>query len=313
MWKLALVLAAIGGALIAMPASPERVVKRFARAEGMSGAILVTGRGDDDDDAPRIVAFGTGAGGRPLTPETVLPLASLSKPVTAAVVLRLVRSGRLSLDDRLADLVPEVAGAGDARYREITVRHLLTHTAGLRWMPSPAGLFGPDVHCRDAALALVDDPLLAPPGEVQAYSNLGYCWLGIVIERVAGQRYEEEAADAGFDLAMTSPALWAAGGWSGRASAIFEALGGEIPPEALSRPLGAFGESYYGLGWHVAEGYLWHHGVFVGTSFAVAVRMPDGRNAVALFAGSPGNPRQDASVLAGKLAASLRRRGWLGL
>jgi CubicO group peptidase (beta-lactamase class C family) len=129
---------------------------------------------------------------RPMQPATTVLAYSMTKTLTAAAVLQLVERGALGLDDALGDHVP------DLPYRDrITIRQLLTHTAGipnplpLRWVHLAEEHVAFD---EDAALARVlrDHPRLAGrPGQWYAYSNLGYWLLEKVVERVTGQAYPD--------------------------------------------------------------------------------------------------------------------------
>lgn len=114
--------------------------------------------------------------GVPNTPETVFRIASVTKPFTAMAVLQLCERGRLGLDDRLSRFLPDFPGAA-----EITVRHLLTHTAGV-----------PDFVSFEEARTR---PLESRPGERLNYSNIGYEMLGRIIEAVSGSSYEAYLAE----------------------------------------------------------------------------------------------------------------------
>ena len=115
-----------------------------------------------------------------MTLDTVFDLASLTKPLaTAASVFVLVERGLLQLDAPASLVWPEL-GQGDKA--AITIRQLLTHTAGL--MPDT-----PLEDYRDRATALrgiVERPLVAPPGERFLYSDVGYQILGEIVERQSG-------------------------------------------------------------------------------------------------------------------------------
>lgn len=147
------------------------------------------------------------ASGAPVTPDTLFRIASISKPITAVAVLRLIEDGRLGLDDpvfdRLADLLPP-GGPTDARVRDITVRQLLWHAGG--WDRDAAPGYDPmfDALAISSGLGIPSPPspsdiirqtLARPldfaPGERHAYSNFGYCILGRLIEAVTGLGYEE--------------------------------------------------------------------------------------------------------------------------
>lgn len=127
---------------------------------------------------------------RPVNDRTSFHGFSITKTMTALVVMQLVRAGKLDLEDAVRKHLPAMPFAEDFR-----VRHLLTHTAGL---PNPLPLswvHAPDVPFdRDAFFATVfakHTKLRSKAGERFAYSNLGYVLLGQLIERLSGERYEE--------------------------------------------------------------------------------------------------------------------------
>ena len=142
------------------------------------------------------------------TEQTVYQLASVTKQFTAAGVLLLVEDGKVSLDAKVTDVLPGLPAAWSA----VTVRHLLTHTSGIK---SYTDVFGPtkvadsQVFTSDQILALVKDaPLQFAPGERFAYCNTGYYLLGMVIEKVSGKSYATFLADRIFKpLGMAATAL----------------------------------------------------------------------------------------------------------
>jgi CubicO group peptidase (beta-lactamase class C family) len=104
--------------------------------------------------------------GTPITPDTIFPLASISKQFTALAIMQLEEAGLLSVDDPLAIYYP-----GYPRSDEITLHHMLTHSSGL---PNGTTLYLPD--------ALEFDP-----GTQTSYSNLNYMLLGHIVEQASGQ------------------------------------------------------------------------------------------------------------------------------
>ena len=117
-------------------------------------------------------------------------VASHSKTFTATLVLQLVEQDRLGLDDRLTDHLPELA---DSEVGGIRVRELLEHTAGVLRDGTDGDFWQgarPFPH-RDELIAMVRAGAKRPPGELFAYSNLGYGLLGAVIESVTGRPYAE--------------------------------------------------------------------------------------------------------------------------
>ncbi len=123
--------------------------------------------------------------------------ASLSKLVTADAVLKQVHSGNLKMQDRLLDLLPELTPVGDARLESITVEHLLTHSAGFDRIKSIDPMFehATKPWCPYALDRLRSLELDNVPGENYSYSNIGYCLLGVVLERVTGKPYRQLISD----------------------------------------------------------------------------------------------------------------------
>ncbi|MGK5554888.1 serine hydrolase domain-containing protein [Actinomadura kijaniata] len=132
-------------------------------------------------------------------PTSPFRIASISKPITATAVLRLVQDGKLKLTDRVARLLG-LSTAADPRLGNVTVLHLLQHLGG--WDKS----LTPDVMWRDLEIAkALNVPLPIKhahimryastlrlnhaPGTRFAYCNYGYMLLGRIIERVTGQSY----------------------------------------------------------------------------------------------------------------------------
>lgn len=122
----------------------------------------------------------------PVTPETVFEIGSLTKTFTSAGILLLAQEGKLSVDDRLVSHLPEIPAA----WTNVTLRHLLTHTSGIK---SYTGLDGFELTGRQTRAQfiakLAPQPTEFQPGEKYKYSNSGYNLLGHVIEAVSGTNY----------------------------------------------------------------------------------------------------------------------------
>jgi CubicO group peptidase (beta-lactamase class C family) len=117
-----------------MSGFPTDFPKTFAaieagRAHGLhSGAqVYISRAGQTLTDA----AVGESRPGVPMTPDSIMMWFSAGKPVTAVAIARLWEGGRLDLDDPVVRFIPEFAARGK---ETITLRHLLTHTAGVRWV-----------------------------------------------------------------------------------------------------------------------------------------------------------------------------------
>jgi CubicO group peptidase (beta-lactamase class C family) len=123
----------------------------------------------------------------PVTERTNFRLASLTKAFTAMAILVLVNDGRLQLDDRMGDILPDFPAYG----RGIRIRHLLTHTSGLRAYQE----FVPDsptrqIKDRDVLAVLRrTDSTYFPPGSAFRYGDSGYAILALVVERASGEPF----------------------------------------------------------------------------------------------------------------------------
>ncbi|HTD66454.1 MAG TPA: serine hydrolase domain-containing protein [Candidatus Limnocylindria bacterium] len=122
----------------------------------------------------------------PARPETVFEIASLTKQFTAACILLLEQDGKLSVDDKISKHLADIP----AGWSNITIRHLLTHTSGIR---NYTGLDGFELakHLSQAQFiqALGVQPPDFAPGENYKYCNSGYNLLGFIIENVSGKNY----------------------------------------------------------------------------------------------------------------------------
>jgi CubicO group peptidase (beta-lactamase class C family) len=117
-------------------------------------------------------------------PETIFQSGSVGKQFTATAVMMLVEEGKIALDDPLTKYFPDAPAA----WKEVTVRELLSHTAGFGDYPEKFD-FRKD-WTEDELLKVVEGiPLAYPPGTKWEYSNLGFLTLGILIHRVTGEFY----------------------------------------------------------------------------------------------------------------------------
>jgi CubicO group peptidase (beta-lactamase class C family) len=143
----------------------------------------------------------------PARAHTVYRIASISKPIGATAVMQLVERGKVSLDDEIQKYVPAFPRKGEHR---ITLRHILTHTSGIRHYLSDEEVLSttryPSVV--DALRIFKDDPLLFSPGQRYSYSSYAYNLLGGVIEAASGLALEAYLSENVFRPAgMTSTYL----------------------------------------------------------------------------------------------------------
>jgi CubicO group peptidase (beta-lactamase class C family) len=145
--------------------------------------------------------------GIPITPSSVFHVASVSKQFTAMAVALLVEEGKVSWGDDIRTYAPEVPDFGET----VTLRHLVTHTSGIRDQWSLLSMAGwrweADVVKQEDVLDLTNrqTALNFPPGSEYLYSNTGFTLLGVVVERVTGQTLREFTRERIFEpLGMTS-------------------------------------------------------------------------------------------------------------
>ncbi len=135
-------------------------------------------------DGRPVYEKGYGAG---ITPATNFRLASVTKQFTATAIMLLVRDGKVSYDRRLTEIFPDFPAYG----KDITVRHLLTHTSGLPDYEDlmPDGAWSATHQIRDEeVLTLLKQQRAGKfaPGANWSYSNSGYVVLGLIVARVSG-------------------------------------------------------------------------------------------------------------------------------
>jgi len=198
-------------AAAASAAAQERIeeVRRRAQAArekiGAPGLTLAVAQGDR-----QIFAEGYGKADVEndiaCAPDTVFRIASISKPMAAVAILQLAERGRLSLDDPVRKYVPAFPLKGDA---VITLRHVLTHTSGIRhYAPGEMDSREPYRTVTEALAVFKDDPLLFPPGTRYSYSSFAYNLLAGVVEAVSGLDFDAYLHDRVFGPAgMTSSFL----------------------------------------------------------------------------------------------------------
>jgi CubicO group peptidase (beta-lactamase class C family) len=117
-------------------------------------------------------------------PETIFQSGSVGKQFTATAVMMLVEGGKVGLEDPLTQYFPEAPSS----WRQVTVRELLSHTAG--FTDYPKGFDERKDRTEEELLKIVEAiPLAYPPGTSWSYSNLGYLTLGILIHKVTGEFY----------------------------------------------------------------------------------------------------------------------------
>jgi D-alanyl-D-alanine carboxypeptidase len=190
-------LLAICGVFLAMTASARAdKVDRFIEAEmkrrhipGLALAVVRDGR------PVKVKGYGLAdiENDVRVTPDSVFELASVGKPFTATAIMMMVEEGRLRLDDPIGRYLPDPPEA----WKEVTVRHLLTHTSGLPGNGNDfrSLRFEPFTAKAEMYDAVTKDGMAARPGERWQYSDPGYFLLGMVLEKVSGKTWSEFLAE----------------------------------------------------------------------------------------------------------------------
>lgn len=166
----------------------SQLLDKYAAFDQLNGAVLVARDGK--------IIFKKGYGyanfewDLPNTTDTKFRLASVTKQFTAMLILQLAEKGKLKLDGKITDYLPDYSRANGSR---ITVYHLLTHTSGVPNYTSLPDFF--QRHARnpyspkDFIPVFSELPLEFEPGSFYKYSNSGYFILGALVEQVTGLSY----------------------------------------------------------------------------------------------------------------------------
>ncbi len=186
----------IAGAAVPVFAGVDTAITNYMQATGTRAVSVSVTRQD------RLVYSRSFTWAEPTYPVTtigaIFRIASMSKPITAMAIFRLVEQGLLNLDAALIPGLGLTAAPGRpfaAAVPTITVRHLLAHSSGLRDVTDPFtvvqayGTTLPVDEREIAGYALGD--LAFAPGLAKGYSNAGYLVLGLIIEQITGEGYEE--------------------------------------------------------------------------------------------------------------------------
>jgi N-acyl-D-amino-acid deacylase len=186
----------------------DEAVMAMMRRHGIPGGSLAVVK-----DGRLVFARGYGwavlEARRPVQPDTIFGLASLSKVFTALAVLKLVEQGKLNLEDRpfrMLGIEPLPGATADPRIYQITIRQLLNHSGGwdrqksgdpVNWTTQAKLKLGPraPITTNHLIAFTMGEPLDFDPGTECRYCNFGFIALGEVIARVSGQPYEQFVGD----------------------------------------------------------------------------------------------------------------------
>ncbi len=183
----------------------DREIEKFMKVRQVPGASLAVSQ-----HGKLVLAKGYGWADRdqeiPVGTETRFRLASISKPITAAAVMKLIADGKLGWGQSILPFVKKINGGSlpdemDPRWRNITIAHLLQHSGGWNRDTTFDPMFRPIPIAQDQGEKgpagaetviryMLKKPLQFDPGQDYCYSNFGYCVLGRVIEQLTGMTYE---------------------------------------------------------------------------------------------------------------------------
>ena len=168
------------------------------------------------------------------TPETMYSLASISKPFTATGVMVLAQHGKIDIDRPANDyLGASKLQSHEGNANEMTVRRILSHSAGLPLHYQFFYVGGPKGHSDDIAIAKYGFAGY-PPGETYFYSNLGFGILGYIAGRVGGSNYETfMQRDVFAPLALRNTTVSTGAELGDRAAIRYDATLKPIPPYAF--------------------------------------------------------------------------------
>jgi CubicO group peptidase (beta-lactamase class C family) len=158
--------------------------------EGLRGTAMVTKGGSAEVDLAAGLA--DVEAGVPCSSGTRFQLCSVSKQFVAAAVMLLVESGRVDLGEAVDRWLP----GGQPQWRQVTLHHLLSHTAGVpHWLEAP-GLDPAELMGVSERLEIIQaTPLRTEPGAQWHYSSPGFLLAGLIVERASGQPFREFLAE----------------------------------------------------------------------------------------------------------------------
>ncbi len=159
----------------------DRMLDEYVAQRAFPGGVVAIGQGGDLLHLRPFGRLSYAPNAQPVTQDTLYDLASLTKVVaTTTMAMMLLDDERLTLDARVQSFLPHFTGADKDR---VTLRHLLTHSAGVDWWaPLYETLSGADAYQNHVQ----GMDLVAVPGTTTRYSDLGLILLGAVLERAAG-------------------------------------------------------------------------------------------------------------------------------
>lgn len=202
------------------PLGPVEALLPYVAKKELAGAVTLVATRDRVLDVTT-VGYADVEARKPMQPDNVFWIASMSKPMTGLAVMMLVDEGKIRLDDPVEKYLPEFKGQKLAEKKDgkqvglkdparpITVRDVLSHTSGL---PFKSPIEQPTLDAlplEDAVKSYAKEALLFEPGSDFLYSNAGINTSARILEVVSGQRYEDFMDERLFKpLGMKDTTFW---------------------------------------------------------------------------------------------------------
>lgn len=165
-----------------------------SRIPGASIAVV------DSGGTVHATGFGTDGRGDPITADTPFWIGSNTKSITALAVMQLVEDGTVDLDAPVRRYLPDFSVADPAASEEITVRHLLNQTSGISRRDGIEVLVrGGEASMQETVAEMADLQLNRPVGSSFEYANLNSVVLGVLVEQVSGQTWQEYVENTIFE------------------------------------------------------------------------------------------------------------------
>lgn len=177
----------------------DEFIERYMKDKKVPGLALLVMKG-----VTTVTAKGYGYSNLehkvPVTPETVFQSGSVGKQFTATAIMILVQAGKIGLEDPIGKYLDGIPDS----WKDIRIRHLLTHTSGLGDYPESFD-FRKDFTEEEELKAFSTIQPSFAPGEKWEYSNVGYVLLGVIIRKASGQFYGDFLQEHVFQpLGMTA-------------------------------------------------------------------------------------------------------------
>lgn len=239
----------------------ESFVKLNVNKNGAGVAYIVT----KDGETLYAGAYGMAniESGSPLSTDSAFNIASLSKQFTAVAIMMLQEQGKLSVEDNINKYLSDFPTGG----QNITIKHLLTHTAGLARDPRYKNkLSATGIDIEQLVSLLAAESMQGDPGAQMLYSNMGYVLLGRIIEVVSGHAYGEYIEKNIFEKLGMQSSHYGGQNVAGRAEGYFRTRKGNDKRATLTDVSWAYAAG--GLVTSVNDFALWYQALVGGKLIA---------------------------------------------